>query len=249
LPEISIVIPAFNEEKRLTATLTSVYDFFTIKNSQFEIIVVNDGSSDGTADLVDKFSQNYPQIKLISYPDNKGKGFAIKTGVLSAQGTVILIDDADGSSPIEEYQRLKTAIDDGAAIAIGSRAKPDPNCNVKALPYRTYIGNTFNSIVQSLLLPGIHDTQCGFKLFKKEIAHEIFSDATIDGYAFDVEILYLARQREYKIDEISINWHNAAGSKVNIWIDSFKMLFQVLKISWRAFQGKYRKEKLRQVDE
>jgi dolichyl-phosphate beta-glucosyltransferase len=241
LTAVSIVIPAYNEEKRLPATLTSVLDFFTSKNLDFEIIVVSDGSIDNTVSLVNDFCLKHPQVKIIAYTVNKGKGFAIRKGVLSANGELILINDADGSSPIEEFERLRAAINNGADLAIGSRNKPDPNCNVSALPYRTYVGNTFNHIVQSLLLPGIYDTQCGFKLFKKDIAHNLFSASTIDGYAFDVDILYLARQRKYRLEEIGINWHNATGSKVNIWIDSFKMLAEVLKISWKDRQGQYRK--------
>ena len=169
--------------------------------------------------------------------------------MLAATGEIVLINDADGSSPIEEFDRLNQAITNGAQIAIGSRAKPDPNCHVKALPYRTYIGNTFNQIVQSLLLPGIYDTQCGFKLFSKEIAYDLFSTSTITGYAFDVETLYIARERKYRLEEISINWHNVSGSKVNIWIDSFKMLIEVLKISWKAKQGKYSKSNITPVNE
>jgi len=249
LSKVSIVIPAYNEQNRLPVTLRSVCNFFTTKGLDFEIVVVSDGSKDHTIDVVNECANKHPQIRLIAYPVNRGKGFAIKTGVLSSVGQLILIDDADGSSPIEEFDRLNNAINNGAQLAIGSRAKPDPTCKVQALPYRTYIGNTFNHIVQSLLLPGIYDTQCGFKLFTKDVAQDIFSSCTIDGYAFDVEILYLATQKKYRLQEVSINWNNCAGSKVNIWVDSLKMLVEVLKISWRAKQGKYSSSNLKQVNE
>lgn len=239
MSQISIIIPAYNEEKRLPATLESVSNFFTDKRMPFEIIIVDDGSTDNTAAIVNQYASRHLHTRLIVNKINKGKGFAIKTGVLAATGELILINDADGSSPIEEVDRLRAAIEDGAQLAIGSRAKPDSTRKVNALPYRTYIGNTFNRIVQSLLLPGIYDTQCGFKLFKKDIARNIFSLSTIDGYAFDVEILYLARLNKYRIDEISINWNNVPGSKVNVFVDSLKMLVEVLKISWNAAQGKY----------
>ncbi len=236
---LSIIIPAYNEENRLPATLDSVYNFFVAINLDFEIIVVNDGSTDNTNNVINQYACSRPQIKTIINQTNRGKGFAIRTGVLAANSELILIDDADGSSPIEEFDRLHNAIKNGADIAIGSRAKPDLSRTVNALAYRTYIGNTFNRIVQSLLLPGLYDTQCGFKLFKKEIAHNIFSLATIDGYAFDVEILYIAKLKKYRIDEIAINWHNVKGSKVNVLVDSIKMLAEVLRISCNAKHGKY----------
>lgn len=246
---LSIVIPAYNEENRLPATLDSIYKFFAGKNLGYEIIVVNDGSTDNTSAIVNEYAKNYPQIKTIVNKVNKGKGFTIRTGVLAATSELILIDDADGSSPIEEFNHLETAINNGAQIAIGSRAKPDLNRTVNALVYRTYMGNTFNGIVQSLLLPGIYDTQCGFKLFKKDIAHDIFSIATIDGYAFDVEILYIARLKKYRIEEVSINWNNVAGSKINVFVDSIKMLAEVLKISLNAKQGKYDNGKISPINE
>lgn len=239
MKQVSIVIPAYNEEHRLLATLASVYDFFSVQNIDIEIIVVSDGSTDQTTNLVKDYSTSHPCVKLIDYANNKGKGYAVRTGVLAADGNLILINDADGSSPIQEFERLNSAIKGGADIAIGSRAKRNTHTKVRALAYRTYIGNTFNNIVQSILLPGIEDTQCGFKLLKRDVARNIFSCSLVDGYAFDVEILYLARSKGYRIEEVSINWTNAAGSKVNIWTDSIKMLIEVLKISWRARQGKY----------
>ncbi len=215
----------------------------------FEIIVVSDGSTDNTATLVNQFANQRKQVRLIEHTVNKGKGFALKTGVLAAGSDFILIDDADGSSPIAEFDRLYASIKNGADLAIGSRAKPDPECTINALPYRTHIGNVFNHIVQSLLLPGIYDTQCGFKLFKKAVAHDLFSATTVDGYAFDVEILYLSRLRKYRLEEVPINWHSVDGSKVNVFTDSFKMLVDVLKIACCRAQGKYLKGKAAKVNE
>lgn len=239
MPELSVVIPAYNEEKRLPPVLHSVHAFFAARGLDFEIIIVNDGSTDNTDSLVNQFSARHREIKLIEHPVNKGKGFALKTGVLAACGDLILINDADGSSPIAEFDRLSNAIVYGADLAIGSRAKADLSCAVEALPYRTHMGNVFNRIVQFLLLPGIYDTQCGFKLFKKKVAHDLFSLLTIDGYAWDVELLYLARLRQYKMEEIAINWHSVSGSKVNVFVDSFKMLLEVLRIKSRYAEEKY----------
>jgi dolichyl-phosphate beta-glucosyltransferase len=238
--DLSVIIPSYNEEFRILSTLNSVHDCLTQAVPNFEIIAVNDGSKDGTSQVVEEFAKHHERVRLISYPMNKGKGFAVKTGVLAANGELVLMNDADGSSPIEECLRLNEAIQKGADIAIGSRAKPDPTRVVKALSYRTHMGNTFNSIVQSLLLPGIYDTQCGFKLFKRQVAREIFSLARINGYGFDVEILYIARQRNYVIAEVPINWSNVDGSKVNIMIDPAKMLFEIMKIKINALTGHYR---------
>ena len=198
---------------------------------------------------VTNFAEKHKNVRLIEYAANKGKGYALKVGVLAARGDLILINDADGSSPIAEFDRLVTAIKNGADIAIGSRAKPDPSCIVTALPYRTYMGNTFNRIVQSLLLPGIYDTQCGFKLFKKAAAHNLFSLSTTEGYAFDVEILYLAKLRKYLLEEVSISWNNVPGSKVRVFVDSFKMLVEVLKIKCNDAQGKYSKNRAAEINE
>jgi dolichyl-phosphate beta-glucosyltransferase len=238
--DLSVVIPAFNEELRLPATLDAMLKFITECGLRFEIIVVNDGSNDDTVKVVQEFAQHNEGVRLISYEVNKGKGYAVKTGVLSARGKLILFDDADGSSPIEEFIRLKKAIDDGADIAIGSRAKKDPNRKVDALLYRKYVGNIFNTIVQSLLVPGISDTQCGLKLFKRNVARELFSLSLIEGYAFDVEILYLAKLKNYVVREIPINWSNVSGSKVNVVRDSMFMLVEILKICMNSCLGRYK---------
>jgi dolichyl-phosphate beta-glucosyltransferase len=239
--ELSVVIPAYNEESRILPTLESVHAFLSKHFADFEIIVVNDGSKDSTSQVVTDFARHHEGVRLIAYEVNKGKGYAVRAGMLAASGNLILMNDADGSSPIQEVLRLKEAMLDGADIVIASRAKPDPTRVVKALAYRTYMGNTFNGIVQWLLLPGLKDTQCGFKLFKRPVAQDIFSCARIDGYAFDVEVLYIAKCRNYKIVEIAIDWTNIAGSKVNVLIDSTKMLFQVIKVKLNSMCGHYKR--------
>jgi dolichyl-phosphate beta-glucosyltransferase len=241
MPELSVIIPAYNEEQRLPATLESVHGFLAARSKTYEIIVVDDGSHDRTVDIVDAFAAQHTEVRVLSYQPNQGKGHALKTGIMAAKGDLLLIDDADGSSPIEEVERLEAGIANGADIAIGSRAKPDPSRKVEALAHRKFIGNTFNAIVQRLLLPGIYDTQCGFKLFKASVGKDIFSVSQVSGYGFDVEILYIARLRGYKTEEVAINWHNVSGSKVNVLVDSPKMLMDVIAIALRSVFGRYRR--------
>lgn len=250
MPELSVIIPAFNEENRLPGTLESVHDYLTEHHTDFEIVVVNDGSRDGTVTAVEEFARHRDNIRLLSYESNRGKGHAVRIGVMAAKGDLILMNDADGSSPIAEVERLIAAIRRGADVAIGSRAKPDTTgeVHVEALAYRKHIGNTFNLIVQTLLLPGILDTQCGFKLFKRDVAREVFPAAILNGFAFDVEILFAARKHGYAIEEVPINWHNVAGSKVNVMIDSPRMFLEVLTIFVGRLTGKYKKATQAQIE-
>lgn len=240
MPELSVIIPAYNEQRRLPGTLESVHKYLTERGISFEILIVDDGSHDATAEIVETFAKDHGGVRLLSYHPNQGKGHAIRTGILSAKGDLMLIDDADGSSPIQEVERLEAGIASGADIAIGSRAKPDESRKVQALAHRKFIGNTFNLIVQKLLLPGIYDTQCGFKLFKAAVAHDVFSVSRINGYGFDVEVLHIAKLRGYKTTEIAINWHNVDGSKVNVLFDSPKMFIEVVKISLSSLFGQYK---------
>jgi dolichyl-phosphate beta-glucosyltransferase len=240
MPELSIIVPAYNEESRLPATLQSVWEFLYGDNRDFELLVVDDGSMDSTPDIVEHFARTHTGVRLVSYAPNRGKGYAVRAGIMAARGDLLLINDADGSSPIEELLKLERSIADGADLAIGSRAKPDDTRVVAALAYRKFIGNTFNLIVQGLVLPGIYDTQCGFKLFKRDVARDIFSVSRLNGYGFDVEILYVAKSRGYKISEIPINWTNVPGSKVNVLVDSPRMLLEVFGIAVDARLGRYR---------
>lgn len=240
MPHLSVIIPAFNEERRLPATLESVHAFLMSWGKSFEIVIVDDGSTDGTASIVQEFAKQHDGVRLLSYVPNQGKGHAVRTGMLAGAGDLLLLNDADGSSPIQELVRLEAAIRDGSDLAIGSRAKPDAERTVKALVHRKYIGNTFNLIVQSLLLPGIYDTQCGFKMFRREVAQDLFSVSRQNGYAFDVEILFIAKRRGYKTSEVAIDWSNVEGSKVNVLVDSPKMLIDVLRIALGAWFGLYK---------
>jgi len=241
MTELSVIIPAYNEEARLPRTLDSVYTYLTKRGRAFEIIVVDDGSIDHTVQEVESFAETRPNVRVLQYAPNQGKGYAVRTGMLAAKGELVLFNDADGASPIEEIEKLERGIANGADIAIGSRAKPDETAKVEALVYRKYIGNTFNLLVKSLLLPGYYDTQCGFKMFRHKVAQDIFSVARMNGFAFDVELLYIAKIRHYKVEEIAINWTNIEGSKVNVLVDSPKMLVGLLKVTVGAWFGKYKK--------
>ena len=233
--DISVVIPAYNEQWRIPATLIAVIDYFdklVTKDPKlsYEIIVANDGSTDETVELVHKFEKIRTQVRLISLARNRGKGEAVKTGMLNARGKYVLFCDADGATPIEEFERLKKAIDEGSDVSFGSRAMFSDETKVKTVWYRKIIGRVFNLFVNSLIIGEVKDTQCGFKLFTKESCKFLFERQKLEGFAFDVEILYLAKKSGMKIKEVPVNWQNVAGSKVDLVFDSAKMFLELVKI-------------------
>ncbi len=225
--EISIVIPAYNEEERLPTTLRTIIDYFENLSKDYEIIVVDDGSQDNTAEIAQHFN---PRVNVIKLPKNSGKGAAVREGISHAQGDFILFSDADLSTPITEFHKLQESLENGSHIAIGSRAIDSSLIKVHQPFYREFMGKTFNKIVRALVLRGIQDTQCGFKMFKNSVAKQIFSLAKIDGFGFDVEILYLAHKMNFKIAEIPVEWRNDTKSKISPVYDSLKMFFEILKI-------------------
>lgn len=229
---LSIVIPAYNEEKRLPGTLDEIETYFSSVRD-YEVIVVDDGSSDNTPGYVNERRQSFPQLRVVQLERNFGKGKAVKTGMLQAEGKHILYLDADGATPIAEYERLENAIKSDFDIVIGSRALQTKDTKVNTVIHRKILGRIFNSIVNILLVPGIADTQCGFKLFTKESARKIFSEVSLDGFAFDVEVLYLARKHKLRICEVAINWNNISGTKVRVGIDSFLMLKDLLLLRFK----------------
>ncbi|WP_089765400.1 dolichyl-phosphate beta-glucosyltransferase [Chitinophaga terrae (ex Kim and Jung 2007)] len=209
----------------------------------FEIIVVDDGSTDTTASIAKKFSNYYGHTKVISYFPNKGKGFAVKTGVLAAEGNLILYNDADGSAPIQELCKLEEQLLLGYDIALGSRNKDNNGSEVQFLLHRKIIGTLFNTLVKVFLVREFHDTQCGFKLFTKESAKNVFPLLTEQRFAFDIEVLFIAKHLGYKASEVGINWSNVKGSKVNLILDSYRMFISIFKVRVRRFKSKNTKVK------
>jgi len=223
---ISIIIPAYNESLRISKTLNKILSFIEDNNDyDFEIIVVNDGSNDNTNEVVLSFAN----VVLIDNKVNKGKGSVIRQGMLSAQGDYLLFSDADLSTPIEELEKLLSFIKD-FDIVIGSRALQNDLIKEHQPFYREIMGKTFNLFVQLLVVKGIKDTQCGFKLFKNEVAKKIFGSSKIDGFSFDVETIYLASKFRFKVKEVPVLWFNDDRSKVDPIKDSMKMFRELLVI-------------------
>ncbi len=240
-PDLSIVIPAYNEALRLPSFLVSISAYLDNRRLPSEIIVVDDGSRDDTAEVVGRLADELTQLRLIRSGCNAGKGAAVRLGMQAAQGRLQLFADADGATAIEEIERLEQAMIQGADIAIGSRAlaSRDSRYTVHARLHRSVLGSLFNAAVQRLGLRGIQDTQCGFKLFRKMVAQDLFSVTQINGYGFDLELLYLAIRRGYRINEVPINWSDQPGSKVRPCRDGVVMLYSLLSVRRRIAQGLY----------
>ena len=222
--DVSVIIPAYNEQWRLPTTLIEVITYFEERACPYEIVVVDDGSKDDTASLVKKFEKIRPGVRLIRVPTNQGKGYAVKTGMVNARGKRLLMADADGSAPIAELEKLEQALNQGADIAIGSRAMFSSDTKVQTDFFHKIRGRVFNWLVNFVLLPGIADTQCGFKLFTLDAAKFLFSHQRSKRYSFDVELLYIALRAGFKTTEVPVNWKNAPGSKVSPILDPLRML-------------------------
>ena len=232
---VSVIIPAFNEATRLPATLSATADYFAAGDETFEILVVDDGSTDGTGAVVADFAARHPEmsVQCVSYGGNRGKGFAVRYGMLRAGGEMRLFCDADMSTPAEEYEVVLAAMTEkNAHIGIGSRPLRQSNLLVHQPWYREQLGRGFNAAVQILAVPGIKDTQCGFKLFTAEAAQAVFSQCRIDGFAFDSEALFVARRLGYSVAEVPIRWSHKDGSKVSMVRDGLKMLADLSRIRW-----------------
>jgi dolichyl-phosphate beta-glucosyltransferase len=218
-PDLSVVIPAFNEEKRLPATLHRVLAYFRHQPFAAEILVVDDGSRDATAACVARIAREDRRVRLLQYGANRGNGYAVRYGMLRGRGRLLLMCDADLSTPIEELAKLSAAVDGGADVAIGSRVLPGSDLAVRQPLVRELVGRSFNMVVRLLALPGIHDTQCGFKLFTRAAARDIVPVLTVDHWCFDVEALLVARKMGFRIQEVPITWVNEANTKVNVLRD------------------------------
>jgi len=236
---LSVVVPAYNEEERIGSTLERMSEYLRENIPAYEIIVVDDGSADGTAEVVEGIGSKHGNIRLIRYPRNAGKGFAVRKGVLSSTGDLLLMSDADLSTPIEELERLLPFVREGFDVVIGSRGLPESDIVMRQPWYRERMGKTFNSLVHMLAVGGIHDTQCGFKLFRGDTAKTLFRKGLIDGFAFDVEILILAKKAGYRIKEVPIRWCNSPNSRVRLISDPAKMFMELLKIRVNLISGRY----------
>lgn len=235
---ISVVIPAYNEEKRISHTLYRIDKFLFEKGYSYEIIVVNDGSTDGTAKVVNSLKPYINNLKLINLPENKGKGFAIKKGVLKANGEVILFTDADNSTDISHLNTFLQYLQESYDIVIASRALPLSKIPKKQPIYRRVLSKLGNKIINLLFSLNIKDTQCGFKLFKKDVAKNIFKKLTIDRWGFDIEILVIAKCLNYKVKEKEVEWINDPNSKVKL-IDFFKTFKELINIKYNLITNKY----------
>ncbi len=237
--KLSIVIPCYNEKNRIIKTLNKINNYIVTRGLKTEIIVVDDGSQDNTVDKVKNFSAGVP-LKTICFLNNRGKGSAVKRGMLEATGEFILFTDADLSTPIEEYEKLEKYVKKGEYdIAIGSRGLPDSQKLVAQNFFRDKIGKIFGKLVQLILLPEIKDSQCGFKLFKREAIKDIFCRQTVDGFGFDLEVLVIARKMGYNIKEVPILWENSFESKLSPVKDAFFIGYELFKIKVKEILGHY----------
>lgn len=228
---ISIIIAAYNEERRIIPSLFKIKEYVTKQDLPYEIIVVDDGSVDSTHQVVMDLIKDIPYLKVISYVPNRGKGYALRQGVLASKGEVILLTDADLSTPIEELSKLLPLIyNHKYDIAIGSRALALSEIVKKQPWWRQSMGKFFNRLVKTLVIEDFKDTQCGFKLFRGDMARSLFKEAQVDRFAYDVEILAIAKKRGKRIVEVPITWINSPESRVSPIRDSFQMLGDLLKI-------------------
>jgi dolichyl-phosphate beta-glucosyltransferase len=237
-PGVSVVIPAYNEKHRLPRTLDALGRYCLGFDGDVELLVVDDGSSDGTAAVVRELAPTTPGLRVLERP-HLGKGAAVRAGMLAARQPRVVLCDADLSMPAEQLDRFFEALDSGCPIAIGSRVLPESRRYLSPLR-RRLMSWTFNRLVRILLVPGARDTQCGFKGFQRAVAHELFSRQHLNGFSFDVEILYLARSRGYGVVEVPIDWYFDADSRVRAGADSLKMALDLFRIRARALLRRYR---------
>ena len=227
---LSVVIPCFNEEQRLPRTIEQIEAYLDGRKTPYELILVDDGSSDETRRVMEAAAQRHPGVRIELLPHNRGKGRALAVGVKAASGDEILVTDADLSTPIQELDKLQAALQSGAGIAIASRALRGSRVEVSQPIYRVLMGKGFNLIVQAVLLPGIWDTQCGFKLFRADVAHRVFANLITDGFGYDPEVLYRARKQGVRITEVPVVWRNSAPTKVSAVRSSLDMLKHVIRL-------------------
>lgn len=231
-PDISIIIPAYNEERRIIPTLQETHIYMQNQNLNYEIIVVDDSSTDRTVEVLEKLKSEIRNLSIIRLDKNYGKGYSVRSGMKASSGAARLFMDADGATPISELERLHAVYKAGADVVIASRAMPSAETTVVTSLHRKVLGRVFNLFANLIAAPGIYDTQCGFKLFSARAAESIFSHQKLNGYSFDVELLLLARKLGYTVKEVPVNWHDVPGTKVNVITDGLLMLRDIVYINF-----------------
>jgi len=242
--ELSVIVPVYNEEKRVSKTLKEAFAYLKSKHITAEVIVVDDGSSDKTVEVVGAFKKTATAkqtLKILKHKVNQGKGAAVKTGALIAQGNIVLYMDADNATPLSEYEKFKLAFKNGVDVVVGSRAIDRKQVKVHQPLYREIIGRVGNIIIQLLVVPGISDTQCGFKAFTHNAAKTIFPLQTIERFGFDVELLYIARKHRLSLLETSVIWRDDPNTRVNALRDSIRTFTELFIIRLNSLRGMYRK--------
>ena len=237
-PFLSVVIPAYNEEERLPRTLERLAEYYGEQTYTWDVTVYSDGSSDRTVAIVSEFAERHPQFKIVDSQPNRGKGWVVRRGMMEAEGEWVLFCDADLATPQEETEKLLAAVGSGTDIAIGSRPLKESKLEIHQPWYREMLGRSFNAAVQLLGIRGIADTQCGFKIFRREVARDVFRRVKTDKFGFDFESLMIARDLGYPIAEVPIRWMHQDGSKVNMLRDGTKMLSDLVRLRMMGKRGR-----------
>jgi dolichyl-phosphate beta-glucosyltransferase len=235
----SIVIPAYNESRRIVTTLNEVLSFVASNGWDAELIIVNDGSRDDTTEIVRQYAQRNPMMRLIENPGNRGKGYSVRNGMLNARGEILLFTDADLSAPIGEAPKLLEAIEAGADVAMGSRwLRPELQKQRQSL-HRQFLGRVFNLLLRIVLGLNFADTQCGFKAFSRRAAESVFKLQRIERWGFDPEIIYLAKKQGFKVVEVPVQWSHDDKTTIHPVRDGLRMFVEVLKVRWNSICGRY----------
>jgi dolichyl-phosphate beta-glucosyltransferase len=229
--ELSVIVPAYNEERRLAPGLRQALEYLARRGDPYELLVIDDGSRDATSQVAESFAGQ--GVRVVRHERNRGKGAAVRTGLLASRGRKVLVSDADFSTPIEEVEKLERFLQDGTPLVIGSRGLADSQIRQRQPFYREMMGRTFNRLIRMFGVRGIRDTQCGFKLARGEEGRRIASELKIEGFAWDVEMIWLARRRGYKIAEVGVVWVNSPDSRVDPIRSSFSMLRDVITMRLR----------------
>jgi len=238
---LSIVIPAYNESARIENALDRVLSCVAEQGWDAEVLVIDDGSKDDTAAIVQRWMVQHPRLHLVQNPGNKGKGYSVRNGLLQAAGDIVMFTDADLSSPMEEAELLFAAIRDGADIAIGSRWLEIKRQTLRQPFYRRFFGRCFNAVTRMIMALPFADTQCGFKAFTRQAAQTVFQLQHIERWGFDPEILFIAIKRGYSIREVAVTWGHDERSRISYLKDGLKMLEELVSVRWNALTGVYDK--------